>query len=213
MDGIHDMGGMQGFGRVPREAEEGPFHEAWEGRVHGLTYALFGQGMLNIDAFRHAIEKLPPKTYLELPYYAKWARAVEASMVASGVLEPGELEARLAGRSSPSKRARPPAGSRPAGFVRDVPDSPRFAPGDEVRVRNLHPSGHTRMPSYVRGKRGIVVRAHDAYVLPDTNAHGRGECPEYVYAVRFTAGELWGDAAESSAPVTVDLFDHYLAPA
>lgn len=69
------------------------------------------------------------------------------------------------------------------------------------------------MPSYVRGKRGIVVRAHDAYVLPDTNAHGRGECPEYVYAVRFTAGELWGDAAESSAPVTVDLFDHYLAPA
>lgn len=213
MDGIHDMGGMQGFGRVPTESDDQVFHSDWEGRVHGVVYALFGQGMINIDAFRHAIEKIPPKEYLESPYYGRWARAVEALLIESGALRPGELQARMEGKDVPSHDAPAPAGSQPGGFERQIDAAPRFAEGGEVRVRNRHPEGHTRMPGYVRGKAGVVVRVHAAYILPDTNAHAQGECPEYLYSVRFRGDELWGEAAESSAPVTVDLFERYLEPA
>lgn len=213
MDGIHDMGGMQGFGRVPDETDDAVFHAPWEGRVHGMVYALFGQGMLNIDAFRHAIERIPPKEYLGAPYYGRWARAVEALLIEAGVLRPGELQERMDGREMPPREGTTLEGSEPGGFIRELDHPRRFELGAEVRVRNLHPRGHTRLPGYVRGKRGVVVRLHPACVLPDTNAHGKGECPEYLFSVRFTADELWGSTAESSAPVSVDLFDRYLEPA
>ncbi len=213
MDGIHDMGGMQGFGRIPAEEDDSVFHAAWEGRVHGVVYTLFGQGLLNIDAFRHAIERIPPQEYLGAPYYGRWARAAETLLVEAGALQPGELAARMEGRALPPGAPHALSGSLPSGFEREVDHSPRFSVGDVVRVRNLHPSGHTRMPGYVRGKCGEIVRVHSAYILPDTNAHGQGECPEYLFSVRFSADELWGDGAESSAPVSADLFDRYLEPA
>lgn len=204
------MGGMQGFGKVPANVDDEVFHSTWEGRVHAMVYTLAGQGRLNIDAFRHAIEKIPPREYLGTPYYGRWARAVEALLIEAGILREGELRARMGGKELPAHDAPVPEASTPQGYVRKIDAAPRFAGGDSVRVRNLHPEGHTRMPGYVRGKTGVVVRVHDAYVLPDTNAHGRGECPEYVYAVRFSGDELWGDTAEPSAPVTVDLFERYL---
>lgn len=213
MDGIHDMGGMQGFGRVPHEMDERVFHAPWEARVHGMVYTLFAQGMLNIDAFRHAIERIPPKEYLGSPYYGRWARAVEVLLIEAGALRPGELQARIEGRELSVHAGANLDPVEPSGFIRPLDRPRRFALEAQVRVRNLHPSGHTRLPGYVRGKRGVVVRLHPACVLPDTNAHGQGECPEYLFAVRFTADELWGDTAESAAPVTVDLFDRYLEPA
>lgn len=207
------MGGMHGFGKVPTEVDDRVFHAAWEGRVHGLAYSLFGQGVISLDAFRHAIEKIPPRVYLDSPYYGRWARAVEAVLVEAGILREGEVRARMDGKKAPAHDAPAPESSPPGGFVREVDAARQFAEGDSVRVRNLHPKGHTRMPGYVRGKTGLVVRVHAAYVLPDTNAHGLGECPEYLYSVRFLGDELWGDAAESSAPVTVDLFERYLESA
>jgi len=97
--------------------------------------------------------------------------------------------------------------------AREVGRAPRFAVGDAVRTRNLHPAGHTRMPGYARGKRGTVVVVQGGWVLPDTNAHGAGEQPEHVYAVRFTAAELWADAAEPATSVHLDCFERYLEPA
>ncbi len=65
MNGIHDLGGMDGFGRVVVEPDEPVFHEAWEGRVFGLVA---GTNLPpNTDAFRHAIERMDPLRYLAPP--------------------------------------------------------------------------------------------------------------------------------------------------
>ena len=212
MDGIHDMGGMHGFGVVPAQTDDAVFHEEWEGRVHAMAYVLLGVGVANVDAFRHAIERIAPKEYLRVGYYGRWVRAAETLLVERGLLEPGELQAALDG----TREATGPVAVTPEapadGFFREVATAPRFELGDRVRARNLHPAGHTRLPGYVRGKCGVVGRVHPACILPDTNAHGQGECPEHLFSIRFDASELWGDAAEPGAPVSVDLFDRYLEP-
>lgn len=90
---------------------------------------------------------------------------------------------------------------------------PRFKVGDRVRARNVHPTGHTRLARYVRGKRGVIARVYGAHVFPDSNAMGRGEDPQWLYAVRFEARELWGDSAEPGQAVYFDAWESYLEPA
>jgi nitrile hydratase len=192
MDGIHDLGGMQGFGRVAVEAAEPVFHAAWEGRVFALAGLAVAGGVATPDAFRQAIELLPPVVYLTAGYYGRWLAALERLV---------------------AERSGPPAGRAGGGARRDVAWSARFARGHAVVARDVHPAGHTRLPRYVRGRRGIVARVHPAWVFPDTNAHGRGENPQYVYAVRFAARDLWGDDADPAASVHVDLYESYLDPA
>ena len=214
MDGIHDMGGMHGFGRIAVEPDEPVFHARWQRRVLGMVYQVVGFGWANIDAFRHGIERVPPVAYLTSGYYGRWLASLETVLIDAGVLAPGEVEARLAGRSVPPSRG--PGAGLPHlvdGFERPVAVSPRYAPGRAVRARNIHPVGHTRLPRYVRGKRGVVHRVHRAFVFPDANAHGAGEQPQYLYTVRFDASELWGPDAEPRAAVHVDLFEAYLEPA
>jgi nitrile hydratase subunit beta len=222
MDGIHDMGGMHGFGPVVVEVDEPVFHATWEGRVLAMANLLRGEGPTNVDAFRHAIERMDPAEYLATGYYGRWMAALERLLVEAGVLAPGEIEARLRGAPSGKEAAakktpapRTPQGAQPsrgaeAGVVRTVGNSPRFALGQAVRARNIHPEGHTRLPRYVRGKRGVVDRVHPSCVFPDTHAHGMGENPQYVYSVRFAARELWGEDAEPGASVRLDLFEDYL---
>ena len=214
VNGIHDMGGMHGFGPVPVEARELLFHAPWEGRVLGMVFQVVGAGWSNIDAFRHAIERLDPATYLSVGYYGRWVRSLETILVEADVLQPGELDARLAGAPSRAGTAPPPAPRYGAfaGVLRPIEAPPRFRVGDEVVARNVHPPGHTRLPRYVRGKRGVVHRMHPPCVFPDTHAHGLGERPQYVYGVRFGALELWGADAEPGSTVHLDLFEEYLAP-
>ena len=190
MDGIHDLGGMHGFGAVVVERDERVFHAAWEGRVFALVGLALAGGLANVDAFRHAIERLSPVEYLTAGYYGRWLAALERLVAERGALP------RTAPRSA----------------RRDATGSPRFAAGDAVIARNVHPAGHTRLPRYVRGRRGVVARVHPVWVFPDTNAHDRGEHPQHVYAVRFAATELWGDDADRAASVYVDLFESYLEP-
>jgi nitrile hydratase subunit beta len=214
MNGIHDMGGMHGFGPVVVEPNEPVFHARWRARVLGMVYQVVGFGWANIDAFRHGIERVNPVAYLRDGYYGRWLASLETVLQEAGVLAPGEVDARVDGRPAP-----PPAVPRAGlpepsgGFVRTVAASPRFAAGEAVRARNVHPAGHTRLPRYVRGKRGAVHRVHPAFVFPDTNAHGTGEQPQYLYTVRFSADELWGSAAEPGASLYVDLFEPYLETA
>ena len=49
MDGVHDMGGMDGFGKVEAEQNEPPFHAAWEGRVLAMQRAMGYAGAWHID--------------------------------------------------------------------------------------------------------------------------------------------------------------------
>ena len=208
------MGGMHGFGPVVVERNEPVFHRAWHRRVLGMAYQVVGFGWANIDTFRHGIERMNPVAYLRDGYYGRWLSSLETVLQDAGVLARGEVDARVAGRPAPAASA-PPSGlpQRTAGFVRAVAATPRHAIGDAVRARNTHPAGHTRLPRYVRGKRGVVQRVHAAFVFPDTNAHGKGEQPQYLYTVRFAADELWGAQAEAGSVLHVDLFEPYLEPA
>ena len=227
MDGVHDLGGMQGFGPVEREENEPTFHAAWEAVVLAMQHAGRSRRLYNIDEFRHGIERMAPAQYLSATYYEKWLQGMTRVLVEKGVLDAAELAARQAffeqKRDAPAAAALPtgalPTAARgtssPASlqdFIRETGARPRFTSGDAVRTRAMHPRGHTRLPRYARGKRGVVHRCHGIHVFPDTNAHGQGEQPQPLYSVRFDARELWGESAEPNQAVHIDLWESYLLP-
>lgn len=216
MDGIHDMGGTHGWGTVAIDPDEPVFAEDWHARTFALGLASMGASGTNLDAFRHALERLHPVDYLSEGYYGRWLAAAELLLVDSGVLAPGAVEARarrLAGEdvAEPADvEVNKPSYQRGGpGSLRQIDDEPGFAAGQRVRVRELYKSGHTRMPAYVRGRSGTVEARRPAAVLPDSTAHFTGEDAQHVYTVRFESTELWGPDAESST-LLIDLFESYL---
>ena len=86
----------------------------------------------------------------------------------------------------------------------------RFRAGQRIRARNIHPTGHTRLARYARGKLGTIYLNLGVYVFPDTNADSLGEKPQHLYSVRFAARELWGEQASSRDAVYLDMWDDYL---
>jgi len=213
VNGIHDMGGMHGFGPVEVEKGEPVFHARWEARVFGMSLLAALRLGGTLDERRHGLERLDPVTYLRNGYYGRWLARLEEDLQERGVLRPGELAARLEGRTMRS--GSPPSLPVPAReakhpFLRPIDRAPAFAVGDRVRTRNHQPPGHTRLASYTRTRRCVVARVYPACVFPDTNAHGAGEQPQYVYAVRFEGRELWGESAEPRSCVYFDCFESYL---
>ena len=218
MNGAADLGGMMGFGPVVGEPEDEYFHADWERRALAITLAVGAVGAWSIDASRHAREGLPPAEYLSSTYYEIWIKALERLLLDAGLVEADELAQRRSLRpgvpvnrtlSTTAVPAVLAAGTR---YDRPVDVPARFAVGDRVRSRNMHPTGHTRLPRYARGKVGVIERVHGAHVLPDTNAHGAGEHPQWLYAVLFEARELWGDTAEAGLTITIDAWESYLEP-
>ena len=212
MNGIHDMGGMHGFGNVEVEDDEPVFHARWEARVFGMIQSLPKEAR-NIDAGRHSMERLDPVTYLRNGYYGRWLAAFERGLIGAGALTTAEIEVRMKRPVPASSEA--PAQSvpwHPSGtdYVRKVDTQPKFAAGQPVITKNYQPKGHTRLPAYARCRRGVIARVHPAMVYPDDHAHGRGENPQYVYTVRFAARELWGATAEANSTIHIDLFEPYL---
>jgi nitrile hydratase beta subunit len=223
MDGVHDLGGMQGFGPVEREENEPVFHAEWETAVLAMMHAAGSRGLFNIDEFRHGIERMAPAHYLRATYYEKWLDGVTRVLVEKGVVGAEELAGRLAyfgQHPDASARSVVPGALPGRGAVnlnwqhsiRETGATPRFVPGDEVITRDMHPHGHTRLPRYARGKRGVIHCCHGIHVFPDTNAHGQGEQPQPLYSVRFDARELWGESAERNQAVHIDLWESYLLP-
>jgi len=216
MNGAHDMGGMMGFGPVLPEPNEPTFHEQWERRAMALTLAMAAAGGWNLDMVRAARERLPPAEYLAKSYYQIWFAALESMMLERGLVGADEIAARKSLRpGKPVKRILvadrvAPALARGGPVLRDIAASPRFAVGERVRARNMHPAGHTRLPRYVRGHVGVITHIHGAHVLPDSNSAGAGENPEWLYTVRFRASELWGDSGDVSSSVSVDAWESYL---
>ena len=93
MDSVHDMGGVDGFGKVEVEKNEPVFHAAWEGRVFAIQRAMaYGRGW-NIDQSRFAQEQLPPITYLSASYYQRWLLGMEKNIVERGFATAEELKA------------------------------------------------------------------------------------------------------------------------
>jgi nitrile hydratase len=203
MDGIHDLGGKQGYGPVVIEPDEPVFHEAWERRAARIVFGSFMVGRFGGGEYRHAIERMAPAWYLTSPYYEHMLTGVATCLVEKGVVDRAELEARL---GAPFDLATPASAPR----LDDPGESvvtPAFAVGDTVRVRNVHPRGHTRCPDYVRGCAGTVVRVDGVFSVPDVEAHCDGRRKEPTYSVRFEGESLWGEPGD---PVHVDLWESYL---
>ena len=216
MNGPHDMGGAMGFGPVAPDPGEPRFHAPWERRALGLTIAAGALGHWSLDESRHARESLPPATYHSATYYEIWLRALTDLLLRHGEATPEELAANraMAPGQAPERRldARdvPAALARGAPTAREAPHPPRFAVGEAVRTRNIHPLGHTRLPGYARDKPGRIEAVRGVHVLPDSNAHGLGERPAWLYAVAFDGAALWGERADPGLVVSIDAFEPYL---
>ena len=222
MDGIHDMGGMHGFGPIIREENEPLFHYPWEGRVLAMTVAT---PVPIPGGSRNNIENMDPAHYLSSSYYEKWLHSRIKGLIDAGVLTEEELEARMAlFRDHPDAETpvHPDPDAVRAEFKRSRPAAPlpqpmniqpQFSTGDRVRSRNIHPTGHTRLPRYARGKHGTVTNFYGIYNLQDAELpteYATRQQP--LYAVRFDATELWGSAAEAKSAVYLDMWESYLEP-
>lgn len=201
MDGIHDMGGRQGFGRVRYALKAQTFHEPWEKRVNALYSLAVKCGIFNMDEYRHAIERMEPRHYLSASYYERSLTSLATLCVEKGILTQEELERRAQGQFPLAMPSAPGRGN--------VETRPTLRPGDRVRVRTDHVPGHVRMPGYIRGKTGVVVGVSPKYPFPDAHAHGIHAEDEPTYDVRFNAEELWPNDADP-AHVHVGVFESYL---
>ena len=201
MDGIHDLGGRQGFGKVRHSPKAEAFHEDWEKRVNALYSLAVRLGIFNMDEYRHAIERMEPRHYLSASYYERSLTSLATLCVEKGLVTRDELERRARG-AFPLSAPSAPGRSNVAGRE-------RFQAGDRVRVRSDHVPGHVRMPAYIRGKSGVVVSESPAYPFPDAHAHGVDAADEPTYDVRFSSAELWPGAADA-AFIHVGVFQSYL---
>ncbi len=219
MDGIHDLGGRQGFGPVAVDEGEEAFHEAWEGRVLGMVRSMSRPDDWSIDWFRHCRELIDAVDYLSRPYYDSWLQTYAAMMVNSGVANVAELadgKSRTAAHSTPvsapiTADQVAAVAAAPVAFNRTLSTGPLFKTGDPVRAKRHRNSGHTRLPQYVCGAAGVIHTDHGGHVFPDAMAIGedRGET---LYTVGFPAGELWADAENPADMVYLDLWESYLEP-
>ena len=216
MDGVHDMGGAEGFGPVVPEPNEPVFHAEWEKRAFALSLAMATPGRWNIDMSRFAREDRPRDDYLSKSYYQIWLAGLERLMVERGLVSRDEIEqGRVLQPPQPveriltADRVRTTLGR--GGPTEREPKAPaRFKVGDKVRAKNIHPPTHTRLPQYVRGHVGTVELVHGCHVFPDTNSLGKGEDPQWLYAVRFDGRELWGKGGDPTLSVSVDAWESYL---
>ena len=201
MDGFYDLGGRQGFGRVRHSPAAEVFHAEWEKRSNALVALAVTQGWINMDEYRHAIERMEPRHYLAAGYYERQFTGLVTLLVEKGIVSRAELE-RLAGGAIPL--ALPSAPGRTNAAARR-----RFEPGDKVRVKPESVSGHNRAPAYIRGKTGTVVAESPAYPYPDAHAHGVDAADEPTYDVAFRSEDLWPNGSDA-ALVHVGVFQSYL---
>ena len=218
MNGAQDLGGQMGFGPINPEQDEPVFHAPWEQRALAVTVAAGAMGHWSIDESRHARESLPPAGYLSWSYYEIWTRALQNLLLKHGFATADEIAAGQPLSPAPPAKNKLLAADVPASLARGWPadrvkvGAPRYKIGDRVRTMVMHPKGHTRLPRYARGKIGVIERMHGAHVLPDTNAHGLGEQPDWLYTVTFEARELWGRDADPNSTVSVEAWEVYLEP-
>jgi nitrile hydratase len=219
MNGPQDLGGQMGFGPVAPEANEPVFHAEWEKRALGVTLTAGAMGHWNIDESRHTRESLHPADYYASSYYEIWIKALERLLQKHGFVTAGELaEGKVLADAAKPKRVLK-AAAAPAVLAKGGPcdrpvDAPaRFKAGERVRTKNFNPTGHTRLPRYARGKLGVIHAVREGYVFPDSNAHGHGENPQWVYTVVFDGLEIWGEGADPTLSVSIDAWESYLEPA
>jgi nitrile hydratase beta subunit len=206
MNGIHDLGGMAGFGSFELEANEPTFHEPWEEIVFLTNIASIAMlGAYNADEYRHSVERMPADEYLPARYYERTLIGVTTMLIEKGLVDKADLDER-AGASVRVSRA----AIANTDDARAQPTTPKFVVGDQVRVRDMHPPGHTRVPQYVRGHSGTVLHVAPPFKFPDASAHDLPYRQECTYHVAFDSRTLWSESTEADDTVVVDLWESYL---
>jgi len=218
MDGIHDLGGKEGYGPIEVDDDEIPFHHAWEGREWGIAQCARTPG-ITIDWWRHCRELIMPGDYLGRPYFDSWAQTDYSTYIEAGWLSMQEVVAGRAIVDVPS-RDEPPAAmtleqvlqedrNHAFRFDAEIETPPAFSVGQPVLTSSHGNSGHTRLPQYARARHGTVQAQNGAHVFPDWSAQGK-EVHQHLYNVMFEAAELWPEAEGSCDKVFLDLWESYL---
>ncbi|GGG06557.1 nitrile hydratase subunit beta [Paenibacillus abyssi] len=229
MNGIHDVGGMDGLGPVQYEENEPVFHEPWEGRLTAMQTLMRSKHRLfHLDETRYAIERIDPVYYMGSSYYQIWLLRTEALLKERGVFTEEELQGKMAQLSpgiSPAphlgafRKVKPPMSSAIRKVVLETAAGtaepseaivPKFSPGMSVRAKLMSPLGHTRIPRYVRDKVGVIEAIHGLFILPDTKVHKGIDLYQTVYRVRFEAQDLWGEDASPHDKLYIELWEDYL---
>lgn len=219
MDGIHDLGGVEGFGPVPVKAGDAEFKdlEDWEKRMWGLSVSPIAPG-ITIDWFRHGIERMIPADYLSFAYFNKWCANYFMFMLDDGTVTIEDVKRGHVDSPAPRAAANSLAdvlaeeAESDFSFARNSDRAPAFAVGDDIETKQRMIADHTRLPRYARGAKGRVIDHHGAHLLPDKGAHGI-EKAEHLYTVVFLATELWGNQANARDEVTLELWESYIVPA
>ena len=217
MDGVHDLGGREGFGPVQSIDDNQPFHSDWEMRAFGIAQAAAGELNWSIDWFRYCRELIAPVNYLSRPYFDQWMATLAAQLIDAGYMTLEEIKS---GQSAfvPQPGYPPATAEESRAYVKklqsyaaNVATRPNFSSGDVVRCKLSVQPGHTRLPGYVRGRMGTIFAHHGGHVLPDASARGEQKA-EHLYSVSFAASELWPEANAQRNVVIVDLWESYLEP-
>lgn len=215
MNGAQDLGGKHGHGPVIIEKNEPWFHYEWERRVFAMTIAMGFCGEWNIDASRFARENQNPADYANSSYYQIWLFGLLSLLKTHGLITPQEMQTGIVETIKPTRlspnKADVEAGIATQGnYIRQVKNKPKFAIGDDITAKIMNPKHHTRIPAYVRGKKGVITANYGAHVLPDSNSQFKGEAPQYLYNVCFDANDLWQENAEPNSNIYLDLWESYL---
>ena len=216
MNSIHDLGGLDGL-TIPERDQGRVLKKEWEQQVWGLAIAGWAKAIPGYRPFsRTNIEQIPPAQYLEMPYYAKWLYVIEEAMLRSGVVTEEELENPDGEIPVPDTGNFVPAapadifafGNADASEESPADAPPEFTEGDAVSVRNEHPKGHTRMPRYLRGNRGVIHKHHGVHRFQDEVEEDVGQ--QHIYTVKFTGPDLWGSRAHPNDVIYAELWDYHL---
>jgi nitrile hydratase subunit beta len=222
MDGVHDMGGMHGFGPVVGPGAELAYHEPWEPRVFAIQMLVGLEGLGAGPGGRVTREEMEPADYLAASYYERWLFSAERRLERKGTIAAGDVEGMMerleAGEPVPTHHdatmvERILADLTAVHAMDPSPETVRFARGQRVCVKRMHPAGHTRCPRYVRGAIGVIESVRGADRLPDRAVYGENIAPEPVYSVAFRSQDLWGPSGETAWTVLLDMWDSYLDPA
>jgi len=221
MDGIHDLGGKEGYGPIEVDDDESPFHDDWEGREWGIAQCARAPG-ITIDWWRHCRELIMPEDYLGRPYFDSWAQTdfstyIDAGWISEEEISAGKSLSKDTDYGEPAvamtlKQVLQEDHDHAVRFDAEIETPPVFAVGQAVIASCHGNSGHTRLPQYARGRQGTVHAYNGAHVFPDLSAQGE-EVHQHCYSVMFEASELWPEAQWSQDKVYLDLWESYLAEA
>jgi nitrile hydratase len=205
---------MHGFGGVSEPGSELAYHERWEPRVFAIQLLVGLEELGAGPGGRVVREEMDPARYLAASYYERWLYSAEQRLLRKGTIAPGEVDAMMERLGAGEKELEHHDAAMAERMLDDLrtripmdppPEEARFAPGRRVRVKRMHPPGHTRCPCYVRGVVGVVEAVRGADRLPDLAVYGEKADPEPVYSVAFGSDELWGPSDDPAWIVSLDL--------